>query len=167
MVNSSNVATTTTVVPTSILQLQSQSPFLTNAMTNNATTTTTGKVLVSHNNNNMNASQQQQHQQQFTMPAASPKSMGGGATTVLQNIQLQASPVCASGNVSPQTGGMSGAAAAMMQGSGQATGTTTTLNLQGLNLASLQGAMATIPGLQNVQVSEPERVVECDLMWHV
>lgn len=30
---------------------------------------------------------------------------------------------------------------------------TTTLNLQGLNLASLQGAMATIPGLQNVQVN--------------
>lgn len=34
-------------------------------------------------------------------------------------------------------------------------GTTTTLNLQGLNLASLQGAMATIPGLQNVQVGFP------------
>lgn len=29
----------------------------------------------------------------------------------------------------------------------------TTLNLQGINLSSLQGAMATFPGLQNVQVS--------------
>jgi hypothetical protein len=30
------------------------------------------------------------------------------------------------------------------------------LNLQGLSLASLQGAMASIPGLQNVQVSRAE-----------
>lgn len=30
---------------------------------------------------------------------------------------------------------------------------TTTLNLQSINLSSLQGAMATFPGLQNVQVS--------------
>lgn len=32
---------------------------------------------------------------------------------------------------------------------------TTTLNLQGINLQSLQGAMATFPGLQNVQVRFP------------
>lgn len=32
-------------------------------------------------------------------------------------------------------------------------GQTTTLNLHGINLSSLQGAMATFPGLQNVQVS--------------
>lgn len=31
---------------------------------------------------------------------------------------------------------------------------TTTLNLHGINFSSLQGAMATFPGLQNVQVSE-------------
>lgn len=33
------------------------------------------------------------------------------------------------------------------------------LNLQGLSLASLQGAMASIPGLQNVQVSRGESTV--------
>lgn len=31
-------------------------------------------------------------------------------------------------------------------------GQTTTLNLHGINLSSLQGAMATFPQLQNVQV---------------
>lgn len=36
---------------------------------------------------------------------------------------------------------------------------TTTLNLQGLNLASLQGAMATIPGLQNVQVKNKKKII--------
>lgn len=93
------------------------------------------------------AAGQQQQQQQFTMPAASPKS-GGVATaaTLLQNIQLQANQVV-SGSVSPQT---NNSGATIMQT--QPAGTTTTLNLQGLNLASLQGAMATIPGLQNVQV---------------
>lgn len=30
---------------------------------------------------------------------------------------------------------------------------TTTLNLHGINFSSLQGAMATFPGLQNVQVN--------------
>lgn len=138
-------------VPTSILQLQSQSPFLANAMAQATTNVVGSKVLVnnnnSNNNNHTNPSQQQQ-QQQFTIPAASPKSSGGGGTPVLQNIQLQASPVV-SGNVSPQTG-IAGSGATIMQG--QTTGTTTTLNLQGLNLASLQGAMASIPGLQNVQV---------------
>lgn len=98
----------------------------------------------------MAVSQQQQQQQQFTMPAASPKSGGvaSSGATVLQNIQLQGSSQVVSGSVSPQTNNSS---ATLMQA--QPTGgTTTTLNLQGLNLASLQGAMATIPGLQNVQV---------------
>lgn len=36
--------------------------------------------------------------------------------------------------------------------------TTTTLNLQGINLSSLQGAMATFPGLQNVQVDSSPSV---------
>lgn len=140
-------------VPTSILQLQSQSPFLANAMAQATSNVVGSKVLVNNNNSNNNnhtntSQQQQQQQQQFTIPAASPKSSGGGGTPVLQNIQLQASPVV-SGNVSPQTG-IAGSGATIMQG--QTTGTTTTLNLQGLNLASLQGAMASIPGLQNVQV---------------
>lgn len=33
---------------------------------------------------------------------------------------------------------------------------TTTLNLHGINFSSLQGAMATFPGLQNVQVTHPK-----------
>lgn len=37
-------------------------------------------------------------------------------------------------------------------------GQTTTLNLHGINLSSLQGAMATFPGLQNVQVCNPFRI---------
>lgn len=37
------------------------------------------------------------------------------------------------------------------------------LNLQGLSLASLQGAMASIPGLQNVQVSRSQ----CTLCRHI
>lgn len=135
--------TNNVAVPTSILQLQSQSPFLANVM---SATGGGGSKMVVTNSSNLSQQQQpqQQHQtQQFTIPVASPK--GGTVTqqTVLQNIQLQAastgSPVV-SGNVSPQTG---------TGGGGQQT---TTLNLQGLNLASLQGAMATIPGLQNVQV---------------
>lgn len=37
-------------------------------------------------------------------------------------------------------------------------GQTTTLNLHGINLSSLQGAMATFPGLQNVQVRNLFRI---------
>ena len=133
--------TNNVAVPTSILQLQSQSPFLANVMS-----AAGGSKMVVTNSSNLSQQQQpqQQHQtQQFTIPVASPKGSTVTQQAVLQNIQLQAastgSPVV-SGNVSPQTG---------TGGGGQQT---TTLNLQGLNLASLQGAMATIPGLQNVQV---------------
>lgn len=35
----------------------------------------------------------------------------------------------------------------------QSVAQTTTLNLHGINFSSLQGAMATFPGLQNVQVT--------------
>ncbi|PSN53591.1 hypothetical protein C0J52_00956, partial [Blattella germanica] len=41
------------------------------------------------------------------------------------------------------------------------------LNLQGLSLASLQGAMASIPGIQNVQVSFPGLAVPISLSLNV
>lgn len=91
---------------------------------------------------------------QFAVPSPSKQP----ATTTLQTISPAASPATpkspAVAVASPLSSPPSQPTQPQTSNASQQGLTVSGVNLQGLNLASLQGAIGSIPGLQNVQVSK-------------
>lgn len=141
-------------------QQQQQQPTTANsALIERLTSNNSGSVVIANNNNlnNLNNNnnnnnnttsnslmhqqqqQQQQHQQKGSIqqvvqsPGPSPIQFTAPSPKQMQQIQVQSPAPSISPLSSPPP---------------------QQINLQGLNLASIQGAMASIPGLQNVQVSD-------------